>query len=175
MSREEQDVLFEKLFSDYRQPLYHYFYRLLGSLEAAEDLLQDVFVKAYRALPGLAPDANQKAWLYRIATNTAHDYYRRQRLRRWVPLRDEEEGTSEMADEGYAGEMSSPSQELSIDVQHALGKLPLNYREALLLYGVQGLSTAEIAGVLGIGQSAVKMRLLRAREMFRQVYDDGKT
>ncbi|MCE5258190.1 MAG: RNA polymerase sigma factor [Chloroflexi bacterium] len=174
MNKEGQDALFAELFSSYRQPIYHYLYRLLGSFEAAEDILQDVFVRAYRALPGLAPDANHRAWLYRIATNAARDHFRRQKLRQWLPLRDEEDGAHEkMADEGYAGESAGPSLELSLDVQHALEKLPLHYRETLLLYSVQEMTTAEIAGVLGIGQSAVKMRLLRARELFRQVYDEA--
>jgi len=171
--KEAQDALFEKLFSEHRQPVYHYLYRLLGSFEAAEDVLQDVFVKAYSALPGLKDGSNYRAWLYRIATNAARDHFRRQKLRQWLPLRDEEDGAGEVADEGYAGEPNGAPTELSIDVQRALDRLPVKYREALLLYSVQELSTAEIATALGIGQSAVKMRLSRARELFRQVYDEA--
>ncbi|MHB9032709.1 MAG: RNA polymerase sigma factor [Anaerolineae bacterium] len=171
MNKAEQDTLFESLFSAYRRPVLAYLYRLIGSLEAAEELLQDVFVKAYRALPGLPQEANQRAWLYRIATNAARDHFRRQKLRQWLPLRDEDEGAHEMADQGYAGESSPGGQELGIDVQRALAKLPPNYREPLLLYGMQELTTEEIGQALGIGTSAVKMRLLRARELFKQVYD----
>ncbi len=74
------DALFERLFDEYRQPLLNYLYRLLGEAERAEEVCQDVFVRAYRALPRLPQGANHRAWLYRIATNAATDCYRRRRL-----------------------------------------------------------------------------------------------
>ncbi|MHB1357420.1 MAG: RNA polymerase sigma factor [Anaerolineae bacterium] len=171
MNKVEQDTLFESLFSSYRQPIYSYLYRLVGNLDPAEELLQDVFVNAYRALPRLADDANHKAWLYRIATNAARDFFRRQRLRRWLPLHDEEETDEKSNTAEYTEQGEDINREMSIEVQEALLKLPLTYREPLLLYSVHEMSTAEIARVLGIGNSAVKMRLMRAREQFKRVYD----
>jgi RNA polymerase sigma factor (sigma-70 family) len=170
MNKGEQDTLFEALFSSYRQPIYSYLYRLTGNLEPSEELLQVVFVNAYKALPKLAKDANFRAWLYRIATNAARDYFRRQRFRKWLPLHDEDETDVEShAEPAEQGE--DVDREMSIEVQEALLKLPLNYREPLLLYSVHEMTTAEIAKTLGIGNSAVKMRLMRARELFRRAYD----
>lgn len=169
MNKAEQDTLFETLFSTFRQPIYSYLYRLVGNLDQAEELLQVVFVNAYRALTRLAGDANHKAWLYRIATNAARDYFRRQRFRKWLPLHDEDETDIEShADSVEQG--ADVDREMSIEVQEALLKLPLNYREPLLLYSVHEMTTAEIAKTLGIGNSAVKMRLMRARELFKQAY-----
>jgi RNA polymerase sigma factor (sigma-70 family) len=169
MNKTDQDTLFESLFGSYRQPIYSYLYRLVGNLDPAEELLQQGFVNAYRALPRLATDANHKAWLYRIATNAARDYFRRQRLRRWLPFHDEDETDTDSKSEA-AEQGEDVDRELAIEVQEALLKLPLNYREPLLLYSVHEMTTAEIAKTLGIGNSAVKMRLMRARELFKRVY-----
>lgn len=174
MNKAEQDTLFEALFSSYRQPIYRYLYRLVGNLDPAEELLQDVFVNAYRALPRLANDANHKAWLYRIATNAARDYFRRQKLRYWLPLHDENETDSEATAPEFIEPSEDTNREMSLEVQEALQKLPMNYREPLLLFSVQEMSTAEIAKVLGIGNSAVKMRLMRARDLFKRAFDGVK-
>jgi RNA polymerase sigma factor (sigma-70 family) len=170
MNKAEQDTLFEKLFSMYRQPIFGYLYRLVGSLDPAEELLQDAFVNAYRALPRLAGNANHRAWLYKIATNSARDYFRRQKLRSWLPLRDDNDTDNESPASGYREQSEMPNGELGLEVQEALLKLPLPYREPLLLYSIHDLTTAEIAQTLGIGHSAVKMRLMRARELFKRAY-----
>ena len=171
MNKAEQDTLFEALFNAYRQPIYSYLYRLVGNLDPAEELLQDVFVNAYRALLRLTSDANHKAWLYRIATNAARDYFRRQKLRHWLPLHDENETDNEVAASEFTEQGEDTNREMSLEVQEALLKLPMNYREPLLLHGVHEMATAEIAKILGIGNSAVKMRLVRARDLFRRAYD----
>jgi len=160
------DALFERLFDEYRQPLLNYLYRLLGEAERAEEVCQDVFVRAYRALPRLPQGANHRAWLYRIATNAATDCYRRRRLLQWLPLRDEEaDGMTSQAQQGPEAEVSERSA-----VGRALVRLPLAYRQVLLLFVLQGFSVREIAEMLGISDGAVKTRLFRARERFRTEY-----
>ncbi|NLV73696.1 MAG: RNA polymerase sigma factor [Chloroflexi bacterium] len=171
MDKQRADERFEALFAAQRQPLYRYLYRLTGSPDAAEELVQASFVKAYGAIGRLPQDANERAWLYRIATNAANDRFRRNCLCEWLPLRDESD-QDEVPDHGaYTGESGPAMHDLGLDVQKALSQLPDKYRAPLLLYGAEELSVNEIAQVLGIGVSAVKMRLLRAREMFRKVYD----
>jgi RNA polymerase sigma-70 factor (ECF subfamily) len=154
---------FERLFNAYQQPILNYLYRLAGDLARAEDLAQETFIKVYRALPSLPADANERAWVYRIATNTARDWHRRRRLIQWLPLLGHERDHSPGADP--AGETVEAQA-----IQQALAQLPAGYREPLILYTMQGFSTAEISDILGISQSAVKVRLFRAREMFRQAY-----
>jgi len=159
------DAVFEQLFRDYQQPIFNYLYRLVGDVARAEELTQETFIKAYRALSRLPADANQRAWLYRIATNTAYDHLRRGRLVRWLPLLERDSPSSTFIQSNPAD--SAGEHEA---VQLALAQLPLEYRVPLVLFCVQGYSTREIGEMLGISEGAVKVRLHRAREKFRQVY-----
>ena len=159
---------FERLFQEYHHSIYAYLCRLVGDPKQAEDLTQDAFVKAYRALGRLPAEANARAWLYRIATNTALDWLRRRRLISWLPLfdRDRPDSTHHPATQtSFAGTSLE-----SVAVQQALVHLPARYRVPLVLYACQGLSTQEIADVLHISRGAVKTRLYRAREKFRRQY-----
>lgn len=174
MNRGELHTAFGELFEAYRQPMFAYLYRLLGDLGSAEDAVQDVFLRAYEALPRLAPDANRRAWLYRIATNAARDVFRKRKVRRhllqWLPFSPT--GKPEDADPDEPVDFAQhdlPADE-RLAVRQALQALDDTYRVPLILFSVEGLSTQEIAQVLGIGQSAVKMRLSRARAMFQSAY-----
>lgn len=163
--RTDTDALFEQLFREYRQPILNYVHRLVGDGPLAEDLTQRTFVKAYRALGRLPAQANRRAWLYRIATNTCYDHLRRRRLLKWLPLQEhDEKSLSESNPEHRITEKDA--------VQRGLAKLPPGERAALILYAVEGYSTAEIGAMLGISAGAVKTRLCRARERFRQAYKE---
>ena len=157
------DAAFEQLFRDYRQPILNYVYRLVGDGALAEELTKQAFVKAYRALHRLPAEANWRAWLYRIATNTSYDWLRRRRLIRWLPLL-ERDGPS-FIDKGPDGPAIQQDA-----VQRTLACLSPDYRAVLILYCVEGYATTEISQMLGISQGAVKTRLCRARERFRQAY-----
>lgn len=153
------DGRFERLFAAHAGPIYNYLCRLLGDRVQAEDACQDVFLRAYRALPRLPEDANDRAWLYRIATNCATDRYRRGRLIRWLPLVDR--------DARHAATAEAPVEEAVLEgdiVQRALDALPVAYRRVLVLYSVQGYSVREIAEMLGATEGAVKVQLHRARK-----------
>jgi len=158
-----RDALFEQLFRDYRQPILNYVYRLVGDGPSAEELTQQAFLKVYGALPRLPADANRRAWVYRIATNTCYDYLRRRRLVQWLPLQQRDSGS--FVDRGPEGHTSQ-----EVAVQRTLARLPPGDRAVLVLYGVEGYSTVEIGQMLGISPGAVKTRLCRARERFRQAY-----
>ncbi len=170
MNRVQQDTLFTELFDTHRQAIYSYLCRLVGDLGHAEELVQDVFVCAYRGLPDLADGSNCKSWLYKIATNEARDWFRRQSLRRWVPFLSSLDGDDPKDEEPELCPDPSPPIEEGLAVQEALGKLSTTYRVPLVLFGIEGFSTVEIAGILGISRSAVKMRLARARVLFQSAY-----
>lgn len=161
---------FEQLFQDHHSRIYAYLCRLVGDHKQAEDLTQDTFVKAFRALNRLPAEANARAWLYRIATNTALDWLRRRRLINWLPLFDDDHQQS-------APDLAEATLE-SITVQRTLLQLPPRYRTPLVLYAYQGFSTQEIADILHISPGAVRTRLFRAREKFRRLYaqeqEEGK-
>jgi RNA polymerase sigma-70 factor (ECF subfamily) len=156
-------VVIETLYEEYHRSVLAYLTRLVSDRETAEDLCQETFIKALRGWDQRDPNANATAWLYRIATNTAYDHLRRRRRIHFTPLMDTD----------FAPH-SGPSMESRLDeqepVQQALDQIPAMYRLPLVLHSCEGHSTQEIAKALGCSNSAVKTRLFRARERFRQVY-----
>jgi RNA polymerase sigma-70 factor (ECF subfamily) len=149
----------ERLYHEHRRPILAYLVRLVGDREAAEDLCQETFLKALRSWARHDPAASPVAWLYRIATNTAYDHLRRRRRAALAPL---------VEVDTLAGAPAGLDE--SEGVRRALAQLPARYRVPLLLHACAGHSLYEIADALGCSHAAVKMRLLRARERFRQVY-----
>jgi RNA polymerase sigma-70 factor (ECF subfamily) len=190
---------FEDIFARFQTPLINFVFRLVGNREQACDLTQDVFVKAYRALSSgtTIQAAALSSWLYRIASNTATDALRRRRLISWLPLslfnEDRGVGAGMPGMEANSSTQQGPSEDVlasaanafsaSYDggrfeqhvadreiVESVLKRLPPKYAACLLLYEHEGFSCAEIAEVLNVSPSAVKMRLMRARERFITLY-----
>lgn len=167
MTGQEQaalDALFEQLFLDLQRPIYNFLYRLVGEAGRAEELTQDVFIRAYKSLGRLPQGANHRAWVYRIATNAAHDLFRRRKLIQWVPLMDRD------ASQGSGAERHDKRIDDRDAVQRALVTLPAKYRIPLVLFAVEGYSVREVGEMMRISTGAVKTRLFRARERFRKAY-----
>src|SRR5262244_2568335 len=167
MARVESETTwsFERIYEEFKTPIYNYVYHLVGNREQADDLTQDTFLKAYKALPKMDANLRLSAWLYRIATNTAYDALRRRKLIALMPWQD--------LDHEPADVDSADPQEIygtTELVQAALRRMPHQYRSALLLYTQEGFSYSEIAKTLNIAESGVKMYLSRARQSFREHY-----
>lgn len=149
----------------YEERVFYYLLRLTGQRETAEDLTQETFIRALQALrrdPDRIDEASRKAWLFRVATNLARDYFRRRRLIRWIPfLPDQHGGVTDDAAEDLA------EQDL---VGRALRKLPQETAATLLLKDAEGFTAWEIAEMLDEPYEAVRKRLARARERFRVEY-----
>ncbi|NLG26541.1 MAG: RNA polymerase sigma factor [Chloroflexi bacterium] len=169
MNTTRQSALLTEFYDTYSQPLYGYLCRLVRDRACAEELLQDVYTRAYRALPRLGEGANYRAWLYRIATNAARDWHRRQSIRPWQSWRATSDETRD-GDETEPDPAPALPVEERLAIEEALQALAPMYRVPLVLYAIEGLTTEEIAKVLGIGRSAVKMRLARARSQFQASY-----
>lgn len=149
------------LYASYGLALLAYLRHMVNDHQTGEDLCQETFIKAMRGWEQRDTCASVVAWLYRIATNTAYDHLRRRQRIRFQPI---EETT---AYDGAFGESRIADQE---PVQRALAQLPAMYRLPLVMHSCNGHSTHEIASALGCSNSAVKTRLFRAREQFREVY-----
>jgi RNA polymerase sigma-70 factor (ECF subfamily) len=160
-ARAGDQAAFAQLFEQYHAPILNYLHRMVSDRALAEDLTQDTFIKAYNALPRTKPDLAFKAWLYRIATNTAISHLRRGKIIRWLPFLTDRETPDEHIEKSVARKM---------DISEALSKLPQHYATALLLRHYQGLSLAETAQALDVTENAAKLRLFRARKAFAQVY-----
>jgi RNA polymerase sigma-70 factor (ECF subfamily) len=161
-ARAGDSVAFERLFERYHAAILNYIHRMVGDRALAEDLTQDAFIKAYRALPSTRPDLAFKAWLYRIATNTAISHLRRRKLVKWIPILSDQDHATDESVERSIGHKH--------DVEQALAKIPQHYAAALLLRHYQGLSLAETAQALEITENAAKLRLFRARKAFAAAY-----
>jgi len=158
---------FDHLFTRYHGPIYGHILGLVGDPAQAEDLTQDTFLKAYKALPG-AREGAVVAWLYRIATNTARDALRHRRRLTWLPFGP-----------GDEERLPAPVGDLTTclatreAVRQALAWLTPMQRACLLLRARDGLSIDEIARALGLSTGNVKMTLYRAKERFRAAYADN--
>ena len=161
---------FEVIFTGYQERIYNYVLRMMGSSEDARDLTQDVFLKAYVALPKTAADLKLSAWLYRIATNVCLDELRRRKLKQWLSWDTYMASFHPKQVAVDNPEREVLQQEAARLVQRVLVKLSPRHRLCLLLHEHEDLSCDEIADVLGTTKGAVKSLLFRAREEFRRVY-----
>ncbi len=156
-------LLVAQLFDHYSDAIFAYLYRLVGNRDAAEELAQETFLRAFNARGRLSQAINQRAWLYRVATNAAFDHLRRGRRFAWLPWSTAHDLRAPQPDVADAANQRDA-------LERAFQSLPVDYRAPLLLHSYDGLTVAEVADALGISESAVKMRLRRAREMFRKAY-----
>lgn len=147
----------------YSVPLYRHAWRLLGERDAAEDVVQDTFVKLWRHGHRWQPDAPLKAWLYRVADNLALDVLRRRRP--IVEMLEEPSDTSPNAQRQVEDAM-----ELS-RLQALVDALPSRQRTALLLCRLEGLSLREAAETMDCTEEAVEALLGRARRTLRVQMD----
>ena len=148
---------FAVLVERYWDRLYRWLYHLTHNRHAAEDLVQESFLKALNGLAGFRTGSNFQAWLFRIAYNSFVNQWRaadraRQPFPQQLPARDE--GPLERVLSREALQM----------LARAVGRLPADYRAAFLLRVEEGLSFHEIAGVLGIKEETARWRVFKARQ-----------
>lgn len=142
--------------------VYRLAYRLMGDAEAAQDLTQDTFLRVLRGLHRIEDGTALTRWLTRTATNLARDLWRRRR------------DTVEFDDGAFGDDGEDPARQaanaqIGERIQRALMALPYRYREAFVLRHVQEMSHEEMCAQLGIGLSAVKVRIHRACRMLRDL------
>jgi RNA polymerase sigma-70 factor (ECF subfamily) len=147
----------------YQEPLFRYARGMAGDGDAAADLVQDAFIKAYRNLDGCQNPDRFGAWVFRILVNGCKDHLRSPRRRR-ESLSDDMPATASEFDPVLTLDQS----ELRAKIGAALGALPFAQRQAFLLKHVEGHSYEEMAELVGVSVPALKMRVLRAREALQE-------
>lgn len=156
--RDGYDAAFEEIVRRYRRPLDRFAAAIVGG--RSEDVTQDAFSKALLALRGSEAEIELRPWLYRIVRNTALN-----------DLRDREPATDEIP-EGLPGGRSAAAAVLAreelADLMKRLHALPENYRAALVMRELEGLSHEEIAAALGLSGGAARQVLYRARTTLRE-------
>ncbi|HEU5099035.1 MAG TPA: RNA polymerase sigma factor [Roseiflexaceae bacterium] len=152
----------EQLYCLYYQPVLHYLEHLVQQYESAEDLCQETFLKVFKHRDQLGEAACVRGWLYRIATNTAYDYLRRQRRIAFTALPEEATWIAATAIE-TRWDVAEP-------VWNALCRLCAHYRVPLVLQSIGGYSLDDIPATLGCSPASAKTGVHRGRKQFRQHY-----
>jgi len=165
------------LYEQFRRPIHSYIYRLLGSQEDADDITQEVFVRACTSWDGLYERERLSAWLYRIATNLCVDLLRRRKRISWWSLssryRNDNQNEELIPEDTYAflsdngGIPEVAEREM---IRLTLSRLPEEYAAVLVLSAAQGIPYQEIAAIVGISPSAAATRISRAKKMFAEHY-----
>ena len=162
---------FEQLVLTYQTQVYNLALRMAGNQEDALDLSQEAFLKAWRGLSSYRFDSAFSTWLYRLTSNVCIDFLRRQKKQKSIPLQftdeDNEERELSVPDPAPGPEEALLARSEREQVALALSRLEPEYREALTLRVINGLSYTEIAQILGIREGTVKSRIARAREKMR--------
>lgn len=160
--RSDKRAVIDALYRAQHSTLLAYLIRLVGNPAAAKDLCHETFLKAFRSWDQQDEIINASAWLRRIATKTAYDYLRRCRRIHFVPLDESIQPPS------GAHSMESKLHEQE-PVRRVLALLSPQARR-LLLCASAGHSTGELAAALECSDTAIRLRLFRARQQFRRAY-----
>lgn len=165
LARESREDALAAMYDAFKTRIHTFLLRLLADPDAADDITQDVFTKAYQALGTLTPEHRVLPWLYRIANNAAIDHLRRRNRFSWLRVAKLEGTPLEplMPDRSAA----VPEQD---HVRAVLATLPPEQATALLLHALEGYTYKEIAEIQGSTMPAVRSRIARGRVAFRSAY-----
>ncbi|HHU22080.1 MAG TPA: sigma-70 family RNA polymerase sigma factor [Clostridiales bacterium] len=169
---------FEKLVLANQTGVYNLALRMVGNEEDAFDMAQEAFLRAYNSLEKFRGDSKFSVWLYRLTTNICIDFLRRRKRRQTVSITyisdDEENEEMEIPDQRFSPETELERKELLAAVERGLQQLPHDYRQILVLRGINGLSYEEIGRVLSLEEGTVKSRIFRARKKLCSILmEDG--
>ena len=155
----------EEIVEQHSARVYRLAYRLTGNVHDAEDLTHDVFVRVFRSLSSYTPGTFE-GWLHRITTNVFLDKMRRKQRIRFDALTDE--SAARLPSRGPGPEQAYHDSHFDDDVQLALDALPPDFRAAVVLCDIEGLSYEEIAATLGVKLGTVRSRIHRGRAQLRE-------
>jgi RNA polymerase sigma-70 factor (ECF subfamily) len=155
---------FEELYRQHAGRLYNLTFRMVGSEPEAEDLLQEVFLHAFRKLDSFRGDSSLGTWLYRLGMNQCLDYLRgrQAKMSHATDSLDDED-----AAEPAAPMPATPIAVNRMDLERAIAKLPGGCRAAFLLHDVEGFEHHEVATILGVSEGTSKSQVHKARMKLR--------
>lgn len=152
---------FEILIKKHQGIIYNYLYKITLSKEDAEDMTQEVFIKAYNKLYTFERKANFSTWLFKIAVNTLNDSLKKKKV---YEIEKEEAMMSIKCSERDIPEEALSLKEKKLEVLRLLEGLTLEQKNAIILKYVRGFSYKEIGKVLGVSEESAKMKVYRARK-----------
>ncbi|PUB32412.1 RNA polymerase sigma-70 factor (ECF subfamily) [Promicromonospora sp. AC04] len=164
-----QPPTWEEIVREHSARVYRLSYRLTGNKQDAEDLTQETFIRVFRSLSSYTPGTFE-GWLHRITTNLFLDQARRKKRIRMEAMGDDDGHVADTGDFGRP-ERGYEHANLDQDVQKALDALRPEYRAAVVLCDIEGLSYEEIAVTLGVKLGTVRSRIHRARAQLRDALE----
>lgn len=173
------EAQFRNLYENYHQDLFQFLFYLVKNKEQAEDLVQDVYVKALQAYDRFEGKSSEKTWLLSIARHTAYDWFRKQKRSRqnWTGLFDWKEQTLDVADTSLLPEEIAMQNEEIQMMYRALKQCTINQQMVLVLRYIQSYSIVETADILGWSESKVKTtqhRGMKALKSLMEEEDEGR-
>ena len=176
MEREDQEIIrrcvggekeaFNTLVTKYGKRVFNLSYRLVGNRETAEDLAQDIFLRAYEKLAKFRGKSSFYTWLYRVGVNLWKSKYAGSRTFLGFSLSEE---TNQLQDPSPSPQEKVMKNEEREIVQEAIGQLSPVYRVVIVLRDMEGKNYKEIAKILNVPQGTVKSRIARSRENLRNI------
>ena len=162
----------------YQRRLFGVIYNMTGNKEDAADLLQDVFVKAFKGLQDFKGDSQVYTWLYRITTNTTLTFLQKRKQNTSMSLENfspEDEDIPEFLlkdPKSVKGDKEILLKELQEKLNESLQKLSITHRTVIVLFEIEGMNHAEIGKILGCSEGTVRSRLHYAKEQLKQLLKD---
>lgn len=162
-SLKQDHEAFGQLIDRHASAIVNLAYRMVGNRAEAEDLAQEAFLTAFKALPMFRADSKFSTWLYRIAANKCKDWLRSKRPGQGPYDVDADEVLDLYVAEERTPEELLSQQQVGQELEQAIQRLPPLYREAFVLKHVEGLSYEEMEEILGVSGDTLKMRVYKGR------------
>lgn len=159
----QDQAAFGQLIDRHASAIVNLSYRMVGNRAEAEDLAQETFLAAYKALSTFRADSKFSTWLYRIAANKCKDWLRVKRPGQGQYDLDADESLDLYVTEDRTPEVLLSRQQVAQELEQAIQRLPPLYREAFVLKHVEGLSYEEMEDILGVSGDTLKMRVYKGR------------
>ncbi len=148
----------DTVFRQFHTRLKRFILTKVSDEDTADDILQDVFLKVHAKIDELKDVSKLESWLYQITRNAIIDYYRTKKQSHSLPAEIIEEETTE-----------TPVQKLSVGINTFINQLPEEYRTAIIMSEIEGITQAEVAKRLGISVSGAKSRVQRGRKKLKEL------
>lgn len=162
---------FEEVYDRFNAMVFNLALRLCGEPEEAADLSQETFLKIHRHLASFRGRSSLKTWVYRVTINCCRSRYKKQRAWRDRLLPESEQRLERLPDARRDPEERAIARGSVDQVAQALARLPVVYREAVLLRDIEELTYQEIAQVLGLRLGTVRSRIARGRDRLRRLLE----
>ncbi len=173
-----EEEAFAQLFSKYHRGIAFHVARMVPAQTSVEDLVQEIFIKAFTSLPSYSQEYAFSTWLYRIATNHVIDYLRKKKIPTFSidqpPSPGEEEQRYEIPDTTYRPDRHIMASQQRNILEEAIEKLPPKYKRVIIMRHKQEMSYEEIARALELPLGTVKAHIFRARQLLYKYLRDRR-